>query len=1069
MDPICVPIALDAYCLTTAACDGKEPDNPCRIGPVHQPNYTGLRLDSQLIRHDVLDPIDIHRTRPAALNPRVAQYGRPRPSIRENRIGIYLHWALPRAYRGGAAAADGTKDSNDPNADATPPGQDPLKGGDSKATDPDNTHPVFREVPNRWLVVRRVKPDSLTPANAPIPEFQGWIVESDRVWRIDEIDERTDLEIDISPFVESGDPEAHNVIQKQAEVFIGRKTDAIDWAKEKPSGNHLKLTIMSSSNPLFPDYTPHNANVFSICDNLSFGDRNDPKYVQKALASYCVIGWHSDSASDPFNVPGRPLGKRIEDLKMQLSKDDQDKTKNKALHLDDEQLTRIICHGTMSGVSWDRSGRPKRTIADEVGQAFRKDVKMEPVCIGASPLEGLLTFVDAHGKDMKDSSGESLSKLAADIQDIAGMLLAADDTYDSRVKAQDMIYTNNFANGNGGIAWTFQGDRPLKSPSAPPAEPVWPVDHKAVYTLNNLQTQYDVTCRTLAYVRWTLWAEWWNFVSDRNNQDAAKEATIKNRVEEKYRHILALDKLRAALKPEIAKTVGPTTKYKQASKQPFFQRKDPSASIVGMPNPWDELYRQTSSHTTADKKKLALVRFSMHVISRSVDAKLSAQAAGIPIELKDTAVKLLGEFQEDTKDAVADVPPPPKPVPVVPGGAGSTSVGASRVAGGASGDAKPAPQPTSGAVGPDDSKATKTPPPPPTPWLRIFNNTQPFFPLFVEVEMLYYHIPFPKWKLETVVMGRTPHYMVRYAIDESLDTGKFLGDVRTLSARVFILPQQALSLSSMISQLLDDNPKVASTVEIDELVDNKGVVNTENIERLKYLTLSLTGVTNHLITRNAGAHVKPLARVQGQQVKSVTEAVLATKINARDPTSQPLFTPDQILAIGAETAMTPYGNLLNFDPKKTAPFKAVTHGQAMITKMNIVDKFGQVLPALEPKPRKKDRTAMPDAIYPCISDSLLPNPTKDGFPNVVFRDPPPAKGEEPLNRFIQLTPAINQEARLNCDWVKPVYKLDDNGREVPDTYQNYWRKTSDWEQPIWGWVSTTKALVRTFLTCFRLW
>jgi hypothetical protein len=592
---------------------------------------------------------------------------------------------------------------------------------------------------------------------------------------------------------------------------------------------------------------------------------------------------------------------------MQLSEND---AVNESFHLGKEQRTRLLCHGTMSGVNWNRSGRPHRTIADEVGQKFRTNVKMEPVSIGSSPLEGLLTFIDAHGKDMKDVSGQDLSKLAADVQDIATMLLAADDSYDSQVKAQDLMYTNNFANGNGGIMWTFQGDRPLRSPSAPPAEPVYPIDHEAIQKLNHLQTQYDVTCRALAYTSWSLWAEWWNFVSDRNNQDTAKEATIKARVNQKYKHVNALDKLRDVLEGEIPKTAGPTTKYKQASKQPFFQRKEPMASIIGMPNPWDELYRQTSSQSPRDRKKLALIRLGSTIPSRPVDPKCAAQAVGIQAELKISALKVLGEFQDDTKDAVIDVPAPKPvaPVPVAPG-TGTTP-------------------PVAAPLGP------------PTSWLRKFNNTQPFFPLFVEVEMLYLHIPMDKWKLETVVMGRTPHYIVRYAINEALDNGKFLGDVRILSARELILPQQALSLSAMISQLLQDNPKVATSVEIDELVDKTGKINTENIERLKYLTLSLAGVTNHLITRNAGSHVKPLAREQGQQVRSVNAAVLATKIDQRDLTKQPIFTPDQIRAIGVETAMTPYGNLLNFDPNKPAPFKAVTHGQAMITKLNIVDKFG---------------------------------------------------------------------------------------------------------------------------------
>lgn len=43
------------------------------------------------------------------------------------------------------------------------------------------------------------------------------------------------------------------------------------------------------------------------------------------------------------------------------------------------------------------------------------------------------------------------------------------------------------------------------------------------------------------------------------------------------------------------------------------------------------------------------------------------------------------------------------------------------------------------------------------------------------------------------------------------------------------------------------------------------------------------------------------------------------------------------------SALTPYANLLSFDKVNYpgVPFKPVTHGQMMFTKLNIVDKFGQ--------------------------------------------------------------------------------------------------------------------------------
>jgi hypothetical protein len=43
LDNICVPVALDAFCLTAACCEGTDTDHPARIGPITQPNYTGER------------------------------------------------------------------------------------------------------------------------------------------------------------------------------------------------------------------------------------------------------------------------------------------------------------------------------------------------------------------------------------------------------------------------------------------------------------------------------------------------------------------------------------------------------------------------------------------------------------------------------------------------------------------------------------------------------------------------------------------------------------------------------------------------------------------------------------------------------------------------------------------------------------------------------------------------------------------------------------------------------------------------------------------------------------------
>jgi hypothetical protein len=116
---------------------------------------------------------------------------------------------LPRCYRTGTTGPTGT-------------------GSDPNSYDP-NAIPVFRRVPNRWLVVRRLT--SSAPAGNGLPEYQAWVVESDRVSRIDDLGPGVDLEVDVAPFVLSGDPTTLGQAQLQSEIFLGMKFPAQGWTE----------------------------------------------------------------------------------------------------------------------------------------------------------------------------------------------------------------------------------------------------------------------------------------------------------------------------------------------------------------------------------------------------------------------------------------------------------------------------------------------------------------------------------------------------------------------------------------------------------------------------------------------------------------------------------------------------------------------------------------------------------------------------------------------------------------------------------------------------------------------
>ncbi|KAF5575311.1 hypothetical protein FPANT_11395 [Fusarium pseudoanthophilum] len=144
------------------------------------------------------------------------------------------------------------------------------------------------------------------PVNYTIPEVEAWVVESDTLQMIDDLEEDVDLQVDVSPFIGSTEQNAKHPgktsINEQVEVFIGKKLTAASWSETTPPTPAVDLSLLNSSNHLFPDYQPHNSNVFSIIDNLTYYDSNNKHAgcLTDAVADYYVIGWHGGNSVDPF-------------------------------------------------------------------------------------------------------------------------------------------------------------------------------------------------------------------------------------------------------------------------------------------------------------------------------------------------------------------------------------------------------------------------------------------------------------------------------------------------------------------------------------------------------------------------------------------------------------------------------------------------------------------------------------------------------------------------------------------------------------------------------------------------
>ena len=98
------------------------------------------------------------------------------------------------------------------------------------------------------------------------------------------------------------------------------------------------------------------------------------------------------------------------------------------------------------------------------------------------------------------------------------------------------------------------------------------------------------------------------------------------------------------------------------------------------------------------------------------------------------------------------------------------------------------------------------------------------------------------------------------------------------------------------------------------------------------------------------------------------------------------------------------------------PFRPVTHGQFRFTKLNIIDKFGQIVRGVEPytdftnSSNLVGPTASP--LFPCLGDFYSVEQNDDGKAKIVL-----PRTDTKCN-FVQLPPTINQDARINAIFLK---------------------------------------------------
>ncbi|KAF5658338.1 hypothetical protein FCIRC_12930 [Fusarium circinatum] len=329
----CIGMKVDAYILNTSVVG-----DSFFLAPVHPPRYETLSSGNFDSRPDVEDPIDLNNASPWNANPRIANIGTGQ--VLKSKLGIYLHWCLPKQFRLGTADANG------------------YQGLDS-------TEPVqYEAVPGRWLIFRHIE-----ESQPDTPALEIFLVEGNRIREVSDILEKGgNPELVSSPFIDRNLTKAEDQI-KTVLGQVSRLSQNWNDVHKEPSDYHSPLTVLGSGNPLFADFIPHNSAVFSFHDYLT-KEGGELGSIESAKINYSVYGFFAkdalEIASDAPSESSTPV---------------------------------TVCWGSLYSVHYQRDAAPSKIKAAEKAKLFEDT---QPVGVGNDVMDACVALL--RGSSPKEAS-----------------------------------------------------------------------------------------------------------------------------------------------------------------------------------------------------------------------------------------------------------------------------------------------------------------------------------------------------------------------------------------------------------------------------------------------------------------------------------------------------------------------------------------------------------------------------------------------------------------------------------------------------------------------------------------
>lgn len=356
------------------------------------------------------------------------------------RVGVFVHWRLPRALLTRAHLSDISGRAPDA-------GQPDLRG--------------YRLVPNRWLVIRYARPTGQPPTGTTAT---GWIIHSD------------DLNPDSGnsivfphPTTTTGIKYGYPKVPYPKATFVGRRFDLSDPAEvtaEKTASGAAEqsgfLTALGPGLPAFAHFQPYNTNVFSFRDPaIDLFTHHDAPHT----LSYLVMGWYSTAQEDPLAVAGKDLATLLATLGW-------------APPPGVPLARRSVYSGTVLGLNWYPYGKWKGAEMPPPPSRCPKDLSDIRIGLGDTVTESAAALLGTTDQ----------APLRAVLEAFAhGWLLDSDEPV-TTADHNTRLHSTHFRTGTDpGYRWAVT-DRPDTPPNAPQDTTA---EQRILARLNADQYQYD--------------------------------------------------------------------------------------------------------------------------------------------------------------------------------------------------------------------------------------------------------------------------------------------------------------------------------------------------------------------------------------------------------------------------------------------------------------------------------------------------------------------------------------------------------------------------------------------------